>query len=296
MLSADQFRCPAPPPYSSSDFITAYKAVKALGGWGTDDGQMTDDENSRFPTPTTRAGKVQIPKDADGTYHYKSNQSFKAVFWGYDGTAYLCAPPRIYNMLAASYARKNLKIDDAYEFCRVLALINAAMGDAGISAWEAKYHYLIPRPITYIRSLDADNTPEGRGSDTWTPLGAAVTNATASGRNVTPPFPAYPSGHAVFGGAIFELLRRLGPEFAAMDGEFGFTSDEYNGLNYSPGADDPRPNVPVTWSNIGEAEEENGESRIFMGIHWDFDKREGVKQGNKIADYVYQTVYTKVGT
>lgn len=35
------------------------------------------------------------------------------------------------------------------------------MADSGISAWDAKYHFLIARPITYLRSADADDTPEG---------------------------------------------------------------------------------------------------------------------------------------
>lgn len=290
MAAADQFRCPTPPAFDSADFIRAYKEVKDVGAWGTTD-TSTDEANSRFPTPTSRRGKVEIPKEANGSYDYKNNDSFKAVFWGYDGTAFLCAPPRLYNMLASSYARKQLKIDDAFEFCRFLALVNVAMGDAGISAWEAKYHYLIPRPITFIRNLDADNTPEGKGNERWTPLGAAITNATAAGRNVTPPFPAYPSGHAVFGGAVFEMLRQFGKTLAVADGKFEFTSDEYNGENYSSGATDPRPEVLVSWDNILAAEEENGQSRIWMGIHWEFDKKKGIEQGNAIAQHVYKTVY-----
>jgi len=39
------------------------------------------------------------------------------------------------------------------------------------------------------------------------PLGAPASNLT--GPNFTPPFPAYPSGHAGFGGALFETLRRF---------------------------------------------------------------------------------------
>ena len=39
------------------------------------------------------------------------------------------------------------------------------------------------------------------------PLGAPASNL--NGPNFTPPFPAYPSGHAVFGGALFQTLRRF---------------------------------------------------------------------------------------
>src|SRR6185295_5157926 len=43
------------------------------------------------------------------------------------------------------------------------------------------------------------------GDPSFSPLGAPATNL--QGPNFTPPFPAYPSGHATFGGAVFQMLR-----------------------------------------------------------------------------------------
>ena len=40
------------------------------------------------------------------------------------------------------------------------------------------------------------------------PVGAQVTNSDQT-FNISPPFPAYPSGHATFGGAVFGLLRQF---------------------------------------------------------------------------------------
>jgi vanadium chloroperoxidase len=55
----------------------------------------------------------------------------------------------------------------------------------------------------------------------------------------TPPFPAYPSGHATFGGACFQIARlfykerdnRSWSSDESDDIEFKFVSDELNGVS-----------------------------------------------------------------
>src|SRR5262249_33488375 len=158
------------------------------------------------------------------------------------------------------------------ELARFLALVNVAMADAGISAWEAKYHYLYPRPVTFIRTTDLDQTDEGKADPRWTPLGAPVTNGRADARNLTPPFPSYPSGHATFGGALFETFRKYWAVQNDAGTAFKFLSDEYNGENYGPGDMTARPKKEVEFTDFGSAEDANGESRIYLGIHWVFDK------------------------
>ena len=41
--------------------------------------------------------------------------------------------------------------------------------------------------------------------------------------------------------------------------------------------------------SLSQAEEENGQSRIYLGIHWSFDKTEGITQGRRVAGYVFAT-------
>ena len=48
---------------------------------------------------------------------------------------------------------------------------------------------------------------------------------------------------------------------------------------------------PRSFRTLSEAEEENGQSRIYLGIHWSFDKSEGITQGQQIADYVFDRIY-----
>jgi hypothetical protein len=49
-----------------------------------------------------------------------------------------------------------------------------------------------------------------------------------------------------------------------------------------------RPLVPRSFATLSQAEEENGQSRIYLGIHWEFDKTAGIAQGRQIANEVFR--------
>jgi hypothetical protein len=254
LASGDQFRLPPPPALDSPEYAATYAEVARLGGDG-------------ITTPTER----------------NDDQTATGIYWAYDGTPSLCAPPRLYNQIVGQLAEEQGL--DIVEMARLLAIANVAMADAGIAAWDSKYHYRLWRPVTAIRAGDDDGNAETIGDATYSPLGAPASNN--AGRNFTPPFPAYPSGHAAFGGAIFETLRGV---LGSDEIPFTFTSDEYNGTTV-----DFEGNVrelgPRSFSSLSEAEEENGQSRIYLGIHWAFDKTEGIAQGRRVADYVFQNLY-----
>jgi hypothetical protein len=54
--------------------------------------------------------------------------------WGYDGASGLGTPPRLYNQIIREVAKA--KGNSVADNARLFALVNAAMGDAGILAWE----------------------------------------------------------------------------------------------------------------------------------------------------------------
>ena len=262
LQTGSQFRAPPFPALNSPEYAEAYNEVKRLGG----DGVIT---------PTQRTPE----------------QTHAGIFWAYDGTPSLCAPPRLYNQLTVHIADQ--MGTDGIELARLLALVNVAMADAGIAIWESKFYYNIWRPITGIRESDPGTGPTGLGDGnsatvgdpTWTPLGAPASNLT--GPNFTPPFPAYPSGHAGFGGALFQTLRRF---YETDDIAFTFVSDEFNGI--TRGNDGHiRPLIPRSFSSLSQAEEENGQSRIYLGIHWKFDKTESIALGRRVGDYVFDNVF-----
>ena len=124
-----------------------------------------------------------------------------------------------------------------------------------------EYFFVYPRPVTYLREAAADNTPEGAVDPLWTPLGAQATNGPGKSANFSPPFPAYPSGHATFGGALFRAMALyfqsavekkfvvpnppLTDAFPDAGVPFRFVSDEYNNRNYGAGQTMPRQYVQV---------------------------------------------------
>jgi len=264
MTTASQFRSPKPPALGSYAYEVAFNEVKLLGGDG-------------IITPTIRT----------------EDQTFIGIFWAYDGTPSLCAPPRLYNQLTTTIAAA--KGTGVVELARLLALANTAMADAAITIWESKYHYLFWRPVTGIREADRGTGPTGTGdfnpktyADTnFTPLGAPASNL--SGPNFTPPFPSYPSGHAGFGGALFQILRLF---YGTDDVAFTFVSDEFNGVTVD-NQGNIRPLVPRSFTSFSQAEEENGQSRIYLGIHWVYDKTEGIAQGRKVGNYVFGKAFKR---
>ncbi len=262
LASASQFRAPPPPLISSPEYAAAYDEAQRIGGDGV-------------TTPTERT----------------ADQTHTGIFWAYDGTPSLCAPPRLYNQIAVRIAGQ--MGSDVVETARLLALANVAMADTGIAVWESKYFYQYWRPVAGIRESDPGTGPSGTGDGNaatagdplWMPLGAPASNLT--GPNFTPPFPAYPSGHAGFGGALFETMRRF---YGRDDIAFTFVSDEFNGSTRD-NEGNVRPLLPRSFSSLSEAEEENGQSRIYLGIHWTFDKTEGIAQGRLVGGHVFDNLF-----
>jgi hypothetical protein len=262
LQNSAQFQLPSPPALDSPEYAVAFNEVKSLGGDGV-------------TTPTSRT----------------LDQSVAGVFWAYDGTPSLCAPPRLYNQIATQIGLEQGL--DVVDLSRLLALINVSMMDAGSASWETKYFYSFWRPVTGIREADpgtgptgiGDPNPDTKGDPDFVPLGAPASNL--AGNDFTPPFPAYPSGHATFGGAIFEVMRRF---FGTDDIPFTFVSDEFDG-NTRDSLGNVRPLLPRSFRNLSEAEEENGQSRIYLGIHWAFDKTGGIALGREVADYVFERAY-----
>jgi hypothetical protein len=221
------------------------------------------------------------------------DQTITGVFWAYDGVLELGTPPRLYNQVVRRVATTRSpgnpnKPNTPAQNAQLFAFLNVALADAGILAWDQKYIHNFWRPVVGVREHDESMGPkpsqassEGNveGDPFWLPLGAPNTNRIA--KNFTPPFPAYPSGHATFGAAAFHITRLFynqGGRFSANnlkpDNLFNgldFVSDELNGISTdNKGTVRPRHlrNFP---NGLWQMIEENGRSRVYLGVHWVFD-------------------------
>lgn len=221
MAMSSQFRPLGPPALSSAQYAAEYNEVKALGA----------------VTGSTRT----------------TDQTEIALFWA-DGAG-TATPPGHWNSIAQSVAaaQGNTLEDNA----RLFALLNVAMADAAICAWDAKYFYHFWRPVTAIRNGDTDGNPDTIKDSTWSSL------------IVTPPFPDYVSGHSTFSGAASTVLAM----FYGTD-QIAFTTGS-----------DILPGTTRSFSRFSDAADEAAASRLYGGIHYRSANDDGLASGISIGEW-----------
>ena len=134
-------------------------------------------------------------------------------------------------------------------------LADIAEADARIGLWDAKYNYLLWRPVTALNA-DADGGVTNNYAK-WTPLIS------------TPPHPSYPCGHCGTVTAGFEVLKK-----------FYGDKDSIQLHTTTPGEQDR------TIKSLSTGEQENGLSRVYGGIHYPFENAAAQKLGCEVAGYV----------
>jgi hypothetical protein len=222
-----------------------------------------------------------------------ADQTAIGLFWAYDrpGTG---APPALFseNLIDIGNAVGNTPAQNA----RMFAMASVAQADAVIATWDTKYEQDLWRPIMGIREAASDGNPNTTADPNWEYLGAPGGDHGSATDDFTPPFPAYTSGHATMGGAIYRSLQNFygTNDFATADAAIGVdpVTGQYTLHSIETGGGGARNYVSFTQSGpIGPGlenspEGENSMSRVYLGVHWRMDQEDGQALGRAVADYV----------
>jgi PAP2 superfamily len=268
ILNPAEYLPPPPPALTSRAYTAGFDYLKSIGGDG-------------IITPAIRTPE----------------QTIIGNYWSYDGSPNMGTPPVEYNQIMEVIAQQ--EGNTVMQNARLFALANMAMADASIAAWNAKYTYNFWRPVAAIRESDpgtgptglGDGNPRTHGDVNWTPMGGAMDNGNPNGPYYTPAFPADTSGHAAIGSAMFQVVADF---YGTNRISFDWTSDEYDGQTVDQYGF-VRPMVTRHYDTLSQAMYENAQSRIYLGIHWPWDRDGGLAQGTAIGDYVFQHILLPAG-
>lgn len=184
-----------------------------------------------------------------------ADQSEIARFWD-DGAGTQTPPGHWVEIASLVSLDQGLGLLDS---SRLFALLSLTVADAAVVAWDNKFQFNHWRPYTGILEAADDGNPGTQFEADWNSF---ITN---------PPFPAYTSGHSTFSGSSGQLLRLF---FGRDDVPFTIGSD---------GA----PGVERSFASFSQAAEEAGQSRIYGGIHWQYDNQAGLTSGRALAAHVF---------
>ena len=132
-----RWRLPPPPALASAAYTAAFDEVRRLGGNGV-------------LAPAARSAE----------------QTRIGIYWCHDGGAWVGFPPRQYNQIAVQLTLARTR--DPLDLARLLAMVNVAIADATIAAWDNKYLYDYWRPVTGIREASPGSGPNGCAASTAT--------------------------------------------------------------------------------------------------------------------------------
>jgi hypothetical protein len=172
-----------------------------------------------------------------------------ARFW-------LMTGPQAYHPIARQIiAARHLKLLDSARF---MAMYAAALTDAYIAVFDAKYRYNFWRPVTAIRNGDVDGNPDTEIDATWQPL------------DPTPMHPEYPCAHCIQSGAAAAVIESTGG---------------LGDLREISLASSTAPGVTHRWTSLEAFTTEVANARIWAGFHYRFSTRTGTTMGRDVGHY-----------
>jgi hypothetical protein len=223
---SDKFRDGPPPALNSNRYRREYDEVRTLG--------------ARLDTATTEVKRTAAQTDL--AYFYADN-----------------LPALVYRAVRAIAIEHNLKIRDS---ARLFALVGLATADAGITAWDSKYHFNFWRPLTAIREGDNDGNRRTVGDPDWEP----IIN--------TPNYSDHTSGANNLVGSTTRTLAL----FFGRD-RFTFKVSSTFGLAIEK---------ERTYKRFSAMADDVVDVRVYQGIHFRTADEVARKQGERVAEWVFE--------
>ena len=192
-----------------------------------------------------------------------AEQTLMARTWHGVGTT--TTSPNVWNMVLADVARA--RGWSGLDAARGFALMNMTQHDALMTSFTGKFLYGFWRPITAIREADTDGNPATAADPTWSPLLA------------TPPYPGFPGNRACLSSSQSRLLQRLfGQDNMAITVTWLVTGASPIVRNYN---------------SFTQLADEEAKSRIWGGIHFQFESLASYGACALVADYVVDNTLRK---
>jgi hypothetical protein len=165
----------------------------------------------------------------------------------------------MWNNVARDAARQaNWSLIDT---ARLFALMNASIHDGLQTSHTSKFIYGLWRPVTAIRRADEDLNPATAADPTWTPL------------LTTPAYPSHSSNQTCIAtSAAHSLARAFETDVVAFSVTWIGTGGNAN--------------VTRTYGSFSELAQQQARSRVYGGIHFNFELEASQESCEKVADYV----------
>lgn len=178
-----------------------------------------------------------------------------AIWWGDDPDVSFTPPGHSYYFATLAVEGHDISL---IETAQVYAQVGMAVSDAFVNCWKWKYQFFTERPNTFVPKY-IDEEWESFWPD--------------------PPFPSFPSGHAIQAAAAATVLEHnFGKEFTFTDrAHEGRERDELKETDF----------VVRSFDTFWDAAQETADSRFYGGIHTQLDNEVGLEKGVEIAKNVY---------
>jgi hypothetical protein len=173
-----------------------------------------------------------------------AEQSATALFWSPSASALWSANVR---SVASSM--------DLLTAARFEAIGIAAVTNALIACWDAKYTYMFWRPVTAIPAGDTDGNAKTEPDQAWAPF------------IVTPSHPEYPAAHTTVGASVL-----------------GFYTVWF-GTDQLPLAFKGNGGAVRYYTHVKEIHAEEGNARVWGGMHWRNSTKVGTRVGRRVGKY-----------